>query len=94
MKKYRYVEFVDGFWGSSVKTGEIWLNSKEPEKYIEELSLQKSAAGYGGTGYFTTLEHMGELGWELVFVTPCGSFMENSHKMLQNAYIFKKEIEE
>ena len=88
MKKYRYVEFIDGYWGANAKSGELWINTKEPGKYVEEFSLKQCVRGY-----YTTLEHMGELGWELIFVTPCGYINEGTG-MLQNAYIFKKEIEE
>jgi len=54
-----------------------------------EGSLTKRAGGY-----YTTLEKIGELEWELAFVTPCGSFAETGAQMLQNAYVFKKEIDE
>ena len=89
MKKYRYVEFKDGFWGAHDKRGRLFINAENPENYVEEFSLTKSARGY-----YTTLEKIGELGWELIFVTPCGSFAENGGQMLQNAYVFKKELEE
>ena len=89
MKKYRYVEFTDGFWGATAKQGHLFINAEKPENYVEEFSLTKSARGY-----YTTLEKIGELGWELIFVTPCGSFAENGGEMLQNAYVFKKELEE
>ena len=88
MKKYRYVELVDGVWGIHTKRGQLYVVSTTPERYIEELSMEMS-----GKQYFTTLEKMGELGWELAFVTPCGNFQSNSTMMLQNSYIFKKEID-
>ena len=93
MKKYRYVEFTDGelFKNKFPKsTGRLYIVAENSESYAEELSLTK------GTGYSTTLEKIGELGWELVSVTPCGSFCFNDGKpnMLYNAYVFKKEIEE
>lgn len=89
MKKYRYVEFTDGGSKASVKQGRLFIVAEKPETYVEEFSLNKSAIGY-----YTTLENIGILGWELVFVTPCGNFGDNQIKMLQNAYVFKKEIEE
>ena len=94
MKKYRYLEFVDGkmFENSFPKSnGQLFLVAENPETYAEELSLIKDK-----TYYSTTLENIGKLGWELVSVTPCGCFCFNQGKinMLYNAYVFKKEIEE
>ena len=90
MKKYRYVEFTDGLWRSTLKTGKLFIVAEKEElnEYIEEFSL----VAYGG-GYCTTLYQIGNLGWELVFVTPCGSLRENGGQMIQNAYVFKKEVE-
>lgn len=34
------------------------------------------------------------MGWELAFVTPCGSFCNPNYSTIQNAYVFRKEIEE
>ncbi len=92
MKKYRYVEFTDGFMREGMpKTGRLYIVAEKPESYVEEFELTKN-----GSGYYTTLEKTGELGWELVSVTPCGSFYvsEGKNNMLYNAYIFKKGIEE
>ncbi len=89
MKKYRYVEFTDGVWGATVKQGRLFIVAEKPEVYVEEFSLKKTESGY-----YTTLENIGNLGWELDFVTPCGNFSEGHGKMIQNAYVFKKEIEE
>ena len=92
MKKYRYVEFTDGFLYERIpKTGHLYIVTENPESYVEEFKLTKM-----GSGYYTTLEKIGELGWELVSVTPCGSFYvsEGKNNMLYNAYVFKKDIEE
>jgi hypothetical protein len=91
MKKYRYVEFTDGVWSSPLKTGKLFIvvEKEKLNEYIEEFSLIQ----YGG-GYYTTLEQIGNLGWELAFVTPCGSLRENGGQMIQNAYVFKKESED
>ena len=89
MKKYRYVEFVDGLWNSRQKDGKLFIVVPDPIDYIEEFSLEKYAGAY-----FTTLEHMGALGWELAFVTPCGNIAGHGGQMIQNAYVFKKELEE
>ena len=91
MKKYRYIEFTDGFMREKMpKTGRLYIVAEKPESYVEEFDLTKK-----GSGYYTTLEKIGELGWELVSVTPCGcfSFSGNNAEMLFNAYVFKKEIE-
>ena len=90
MKKYRYVEFVDGLFRSVEKTGKLFIvaDKEKLNEYIEEFALTKYA-----DGYYTTLDKIGELGWELAFVTPCGSVAENSRKMIQNAYVFKKVCE-
>ena len=93
MKKYRYVEFTDGFSfsHSQIKRGRFYINAEKAENYIEEFSLTKDSAGY-----YTSLDKIGELGWELVFVTPCGIYSANKDKIniLNNAYVFKKELEE
>ena len=90
MKKYRYVEFTDGLWRSTFKTGKLFIVAEKEElnEYIEEFSLVE----YSG-GYCTPLDQIGNLGWELAFVTPCGSLRENGGQMIQNAYVFKKEVE-
>ena len=93
MKKYRYVEFTDGFMHQNYAKirGHLYIVAEKPESYVEEFSLIKA-----GSGYYTTLEKIGEMGWELISVTPCGSFYcaEEKDNMLYNAYVFKKEIEE
>ena len=91
MKKYRYIEFTDGIWRTIHKTGKLFIVADEEKlnEYIEEFALTKY-----GDGYYTTLDKMGELGWELIFVTPCGSMAEHSTQMIQNAYVFKKELKE
>ena len=89
MKKFRYVEFTDGYWGSTYKSGYLYIVAPKPQDYVDEFSLKKDVSGY-----CTTLEKIAQLGWELAFVTPCGCLVEGCGQMIQNAYIFKKEIEE
>lgn len=92
MKKFRYIEFTDGFMCENMpKTGRLYIVAEKPESYVKEFELTKK-----GSGYYTTLESIGNLGWELVSVTPCGSFYvsEGKNNMLYNAYVFKKDIEE
>ena len=91
MKKYRYVEFTDeAHYG---KRGLIYIVAEDPKAYVAEFGLVEKKLS-GKCGYATTLEKMGALGWELAFVTPCGSFSNPNFSEIQNAYIFKKEIEE
>ncbi len=92
MKKYRYVEFTDE--AHYRKCGHIYIVANDPKAYIEEFGLVEERLHGSGIGYYTTLEKMGELGWELAFVTPCGSFINPSFSTIKNAYIFKKETEE
>ena len=40
MKKYRYVEFTDGYWGANAKNGLMFINAEKPENYVEEFSLK------------------------------------------------------
>lgn len=90
MKKYRYIEFTDGLWYEKMaKRGRLYIVVEKPETYVEEFELTKN-----GSGYYTTLEKIGELGWKLVSVTPCGSFSfsGNQAEMLFNSYVFEKEI--
>ena len=90
MKKYRYVQFVDGPWNTRSKTGYLFIVDKKPESsIIEELSLIKC-----NDGYYTTLEQIGKLGWELAFVSPYGYLGENYSQIILSSYIFKKEIDE
>jgi hypothetical protein len=51
VKKYRYVEFTDGYRGATAKQGRLFMNAEKPENYVEEFSLTKCARGY-----YTTLE--------------------------------------
>ena len=90
MKKYRYVEFTDGYWGATYKMGNLYIvsTSEELDGYVNEFSLAKDARGH-----YTTLKKIAELGWELAFVTPCGSMIDGHGQMIQNAYVFKKEVE-
>ena len=90
MKKYRYVEFTDGLWRMHEKSGKLFVvaTKEKLNEYIEEFALKE----YSGE-YYTTLDAIGELGWELAFVTPCGSMAGHSSQMIQNAYVFKKELE-
>ena len=50
MKKYRYIEFMDGVLGSLSKTGKLFIVAEKEKlnEYIEEFSLTQ----YGG-GYYT-----------------------------------------
>lgn len=89
MKKYRYVQFVDGPWNTRTKSGMLFIvTNVVDQSVIEEFSLT-----HGNYGYYTTLEKIGELGWELAFVSPYGYLGENDAQLLLSAYIFKKEVD-
>ncbi len=95
--QYRYLEFTDGAAKTSFgcKDGEIDLVGKASDELIKELNLEKQVL-YGGRIYYsTTLTKMGELGWSLKFVTPCGVNVKNGSSStagpIENAYVFEKE---
>ena len=95
--KYRYIEFTDktAFSTKGYKRGRIFCVESPSPELIAELNLEVVNAGYDGsiTNYATTLQNMGEKGWELQFVTPCGvCFAERGGLAgpIENAYIFKK----
>ena len=97
--KYRYAEFIDNGRGKAPKNGEIYYVGTPTEELIEELGLEVRARYYDGSGhlYVTTIQRMGELGWELKFVNPCGIFLEKGRDMggpVKLNYIFCKVEED
>ena len=86
-----HLEFTD--LAHQFKSGCIFLVAEDPQPYIAEFGLLEKSA-LGKKRYYTTLEKMGAMGWELAFVTPCGSFCNPNYSTIQNAYVFRKEIEE
>lgn len=95
--KYRYIEFTDKTAVSAKgrKNGRLYCTGKPSPEIVAELDLEVVNAGYDGsiTNYATTLQNMGEKGWELQFVTPCGVNFARRDSMagpIENSYIFKK----
>lgn len=94
--KYRYAEFTDQT-GTTCKrkNGSLWYVGKPSDILIDDLGLE--VVRRSGTdsiiGYRTTLEELGERGWELQFVTPCGANFANIDRIsgpIENSYIFRK----
>ena len=94
--KYRYIEFKDRLGYNREANGEMWFVGEPSEGLISELELEEHKKGYDGSGkmYCTTLSSLGEKGWELQFVSPCGIYLEQGKKTagpIENLYVFMKE---
>lgn len=95
MQKYRYIEFIDrtSLTGHS-KSGRIYYVGDVSDELIKELQLEEISTPQFH-GYYSTLANISALGWELVFVTPCGINTGNHNKgPIENSYIFKKTYSE
>ena len=94
--KYRYIEFTDKTAVSATgrKHGTLWYVGKPSPELIEELGLDEIRRdGKDIIGYTSNLEMLGEKGWELKFVTPCGVNFARRDSMagpIENSYIFQK----
>ena len=90
--KYRYIEFNDRTsLRVTTKDGKLYYVGRPSEELIAELELEEEKPGL----YKTTLAALGEKGWELQFVTPCGvNFTKHSWggRSIENSYIFRKMI--
>ena len=98
--KYRYIEFTDKTAVSAKgrKCGKLYCTGKPSPEIIAELELEQEKTGYDGSiiSYTTTLQNMGEKGWELQFVTPCGVNFARRDSMagpIENSYIFRKTMD-
>ena len=93
---YRYIEFTDKTAVSAAgrKQGVLWYVGKPCEELVQELALEEVRRdGRDIVGYTSSLEALGEKGWELQFVTPCGVNFARRDSMagpIENAYILKK----
>ena len=92
---YRYIEFTDRTAVSAKgrKDGSLCYAGKPSEELITELGLEEVSLQGGYMLYKTTLQALGEKGWELQFVTPCGvnfARRDNMTGPIENSYIFKK----
>lgn len=99
--KYRYIEFTDMTAKNSNqrKTGKLWYVGDPSEELIKELDLTEQSKNRDGSGkiYHTTLSMLGEKGWELMFVTPCGINWAKKDSIagpIENSYIFRKASDE
>ena len=94
--KYRYAEFTDRTAVSAHerKHGVLYYAGTPSAELIEELGLEVSKPSiHSITTYQTTLEAMGEKGWELQFVTPCGVNFAKRDSIagpIEHSYIFRK----
>jgi len=72
--KYRYIEFKDRLGYKREANGKMWFVGEPSEELINELELEEHKKNYDGSGktYCTTLSSLGEKGWEMQFVSPCG----------------------
>ena len=90
--KYRYIEFNDRTsLRVTTKDGKLYYVGRPSEELIGELELEEEKPGL----YKTTLAALGEKGWELQFVTPCGvNFTKHrwGGSSIENSYIFRKMI--
>ena len=94
--KYRYIEFKDRLTYHKETDGKLWFVGKPSEELISELELEEHKKYHDGSGniYCTTLSSLGEKGWELQFVSPCGIYLEKGNNVagpIENLYVFKKE---
>ena len=97
--KYRYIEFTDKTATSPTgrKHGTLWFVGKPSEELIKELELEEVRRdGRDLIGYTSSLAALGEKGWELQFVTPCGVNFARRDSMagpIENSYIFRKTMD-
>ena len=92
---HRYIEFTDRTAVSAKgrKDGSLSYAGKPSEELISELCLEVVNLQGGYTLDKTTLQALGEKGWELQFVTPCGVNFARRDSMagpIENSYIFRK----
>lgn len=91
--RYSYVEFIDHISRNSMlsrKDGELAFVGEPDEDLIREFHLEKDNYGY----YRTSFSRIGETGWRLKFVTPCGHGAgSRGGGAIENAYVFEKAVE-
>ena len=96
--KYRYIEFNSSHL--HIHSGKLIYVGKPSQELIDELELEEEPVSADDSikHYLSTLASLGEKGWELQFVSPCGSML-NSHGgraggktggHINNTYIFRK----
>ena len=90
--RYQLIELTDRY-SNDHKDGSLCYAGKPSEDLITELELDVVNLQGGYTLYKTTLAALGEKGWELQFVTPCGVNFARRDSMagpIENSYIFRK----
>lgn len=95
--EYRYIEFKDRLNYRMETNGKLWFVGEPSEELISELELEEHKKYHDGSGktYFTSLTKVGEKGWELQFVSPCGIYLEKGPNVagpIENLYVFRKVI--
>ena len=89
---YMYAEFVDHTSKAGLsarKSGTLMLVCNPDEELIRDFSLKKDEQGR----YLTSFSEIGETGWRLKFVTPCGYGAAGHGGGIENSYIFEKAVE-
>lgn len=96
--KYRYIEFKSSHF--SKYSGKLIYVGKPSQELIDELELEEERGSADGSikHYLSTLASLGEKGWQLQFVSPCGIMLNsNGEKVggktgghINNTYIFRK----
>ena len=98
--KYRYIEFKSYYKYHYSREGKLFFVGKPSQELIDELELEEESGSYDGSIklYLSTLASLGEKGWELQFVSPCGLMLNsNGGKtggQIDNTYIFRKVEED
>ena len=95
--QYRYIEFKDKLGYHKETDGKLWYVGEPTEELIKELELKelKRVGSTSEKNYCTTLSSLGEKGWNLQFVSPCGAYMGKAQNVagpIENLYIFSKEL--
>jgi hypothetical protein len=102
--KYRYIEFKSSRMNKYSREGKLFFVGKPSQELIDELELEEAPGSSDGSIklYLSTLASLGEKGWELQFVSPCGLMLNsNGGKtggktggQIDNTYIFRKVEED
>ena len=100
--KYRYIEFHSS--NMQKYSGKLIYVGKPSQELIDELELEAGPGSSDGSIklYMSSLASLGEKGWELQFVSPCGRKLNsNGGKTsaktgghIDNTYIFRKVEED
>ncbi len=85
---YVYLKFTDNGYRNSIL---YWCNSEPPAEWlIKELKMENENPKYNI--WFTTLENIGEAGFDLISIYPYRkAFNSTMISRIENFYIFKRE---